>query len=68
MGRRIDVDHLVGTAEIADLLEVGHIQTVTNWRRRYPDFPRPVIERRNISLWDWREVEAWARATGRLPN
>lgn len=66
MGRKIDVDDLVGTIEIAELLDVAHHNSVNNWRRRYPDFPAPVIERRNIALWLWPEVEAWARATGRL--
>ncbi len=68
MGRKVDVDDLVGTAEIRDLLGLTHIETVNAWARRYPDFPRPVIKRPNVSLWLWPEVKDWARRTGRLPK
>jgi hypothetical protein len=62
----VDVDDLVGTPEIAERLDISDLQTVGNWRRRYPDFPDPVIHIRQVMLWLWPEVEAWARQTGRL--
>ena len=66
VGKKVDVDDLVGAAEIADRLDIAHRETVINWRRRYPDFPRPVAELRSALIWSWPDVEAWARATGRL--
>ncbi len=66
MGRRVDVDQLVGTSEIAHRLGIAHPETVHAWRQRYDDFPAPVITLRIGLVWDWRDVERWARATGRL--
>ena len=62
----VDPDHLVGAAEIAQRLGLAHPETVHNWRRRHPEFPQPVATVGNVSVWSWPDVEAWARATGRL--
>jgi hypothetical protein len=67
MGRRIDVENLVGAAEIAERLDVARPQVVHEWRRRYRDFPEPVAQLKQALVWNWPEVERWARATGRLP-
>lgn len=66
MGRKLDVDLLVGTAEIADRLGVARPQVVHDWRRRHADFPQPVAVVSRVGLWYWPEIERWARATGRL--
>ena len=66
MGRRVDVDDLVGAQEIADRLGVSRPQVVHEWRRRHADFPEPVVTLTMGLLWAWPDVEAWARATGRL--
>lgn len=65
MGRRIDVDQLVTSHDIADRLGIGW-RVVHDWRRRYDNFPEPVIARHRVLVWHWGDVEAWARATGRL--
>jgi hypothetical protein len=57
---------LVGAAEIAERLNLAHAQSVHSWRRRYSDFPEPVAQLSVGLIWPWREVEGWARATGRL--
>jgi len=31
-----------------------------------PNFIKPIVELTGILLWDWRDVERWARATDRL--
>jgi len=59
-------DELVGTAEIADRLGLAHSTTVHSWRNRYPDFPQPVSRIGPAYVWRWSDIEAWARATGRL--
>lgn len=66
MGRKVDVDQLVGAAEIAQRLGVTKPQTVHSWRRRYPEFPKPVAILKQAMVWAWPDVEAWARHTGRL--
>jgi hypothetical protein len=66
VGRRIDVDQLVGTAEIAKRLGVKRPQVVHDWRKRHEDFPAPVARLSQVWIWNWPEVERWARATGRL--
>lgn len=66
MGRRIDADHLVGAAEIATRLDLSHTQTVHTWRRRYDDFPEPIAQLEQALVWNWPDVERWARSTGRL--
>lgn len=66
MGRKVDVDNLVGTAEIAERLGVSRHQVVHDWRRRHDDFPEPVAKLKRGLIWNWPDVERWARATGRL--
>jgi hypothetical protein len=66
VGRKVDIADLVGTPEIAERLDIEHHNTINTWRRRHPDFPEPVLRLRNVALWLWPEVEAWARRTGRL--
>lgn len=60
------MDHLVGTAEIAERLGIKHPETVHDWRRRYEDFPEPISQLRMGYVWNWPEVERWARVTGRI--
>ncbi len=57
---------LVGAMEIARRLGASRPQTVYAWRRRHPDFPRPVAELSIGLVWAWTDVEEWARQTGRL--
>jgi predicted DNA-binding transcriptional regulator AlpA len=66
MGRQVDVDDLVGAAEIAERCGVKRPQVVHDWRRRYPDFPEPVTQLRTALVWSWSDVERWAKSTGRL--
>ncbi len=66
MGKKVDLDNLVGATEIAQRLGVKRPHLIHDWRRRHPEFPKPVLELTGILVWDWREVEVWAKATGRL--
>jgi predicted DNA-binding transcriptional regulator AlpA len=65
MGRKVDVDNLVDAIEIAERLGLERT-AVHNWRRRDTNFPQPVAQLRQTPVWDWTDVERWARATGRL--
>ncbi len=53
-------------AEISRLAGVTRA-TVSNWRRRHPDFPQPRGGTEASPSYDRREVEAWLAARGRLP-
>jgi chromosome partitioning protein len=66
MGRKVDAGNLVGASEIARRLGVTRPQAVHNWRHRYDDFPEPVAELDMGIVWNWPDVERWARKTGRL--
>jgi hypothetical protein len=54
----------VGAAEIATRLRVKP-QTVHAWRHRKL-MPAPRWTVSGQPAWDWSEIEAWARRTGRL--
>ncbi|GAA2160238.1 N-6 DNA methylase [Actinomadura napierensis] len=58
-------DHLTA-AEISRLAGVTRA-TVSNWRRRHPDFPQPSGGTEASPSYDRRQVEAWLDARGRLP-
>jgi hypothetical protein len=62
----VDPADLVDATDIAARLGIAHPNTVHSWRHRYDDFPEPVFRRERVLLWRWPDVEAWARATGRL--
>jgi len=66
MARRVEVDNLVGAAEIARRVGVSRPNVVHDWRRRYADFPKPVAHLRQALVWNWPDVERWARRTGRI--
>ena len=51
-------------AAIARLAGVGRA-AVSNWRRRYPRFPKPVGGSPTSPTFDRAEVEAWLKATGK---
>ena len=51
-------------AAIARLAGVGRA-AVSNWRRRYPEFPRPVGGSSTSPTFDRAEVESWLKVTGK---
>jgi len=63
---QIDTDQLVDLAEVAALIGIDNPRGVSVYRRRYRDFPTPVIVKGRCVLWLRSDVEAWARETGRL--
>jgi predicted DNA-binding transcriptional regulator AlpA len=65
VGRKLDVDQLVGAAEIAERLGVARPQVVHSWRRRHADFPKPVAELQQALIWYWPDVADWATKSGR---
>ncbi|MFB6889182.1 N-6 DNA methylase [Kitasatospora sp. NPDC056327] len=55
----------VTAVEIARLAGVGRA-AVSNWRRRHPDFPRPVGGTDSSPAFALAEVESWLRAQGKI--
>lgn len=55
----------ISASGIADLAAKGNRSTVSNWRRRYPDFPQPVAGSAASPLFNLAEVQAWLRQHGR---
>lgn len=68
MGRKVDASLLVGAAEIAERFGLAQAQTVHAWRRRYSNFPEPVVRLQKAFIWYWPDVQKWGKATGRLPS
>lgn len=59
-----DTDEEITAAVIARLAGVGRA-AVSNWRRRYPEFPRPVGGSLTSPTFSRAAVEAWLTATGK---
>src|SRR5690242_5978789 len=57
-------DATVNAGDIARLADVGRA-AVSNWRRRYEDFPQPVGGTASSPLFSLPEVEAWLRRNGK---
>ncbi|MFF7452670.1 N-6 DNA methylase [Kitasatospora sp. NPDC008115] len=55
----------VTAVEIARLAGVGRA-AVSNWRRRHPDFPRPVGGTDSSPAFALTDVESWLRAQGKI--
>lgn len=65
VGRTVEVENLIDAQGIADRLGLSHRQAISVYMQRYPNFPQPLGMWGRTRLWDWLEVEAWARQTGR---
>ncbi|MGH8967143.1 MAG: N-6 DNA methylase, partial [Actinomycetes bacterium] len=57
-------DPTVSTGDIARLGRVGR-PAVSNWRRRYDDFPAPVSGTPSNPRFALSEIEAWLRRSGK---
>jgi predicted DNA-binding transcriptional regulator AlpA len=62
MGRKVDVDDLIDTRTVAEILGLAHRNTVSEYQARYEDMPRPVVDLGSgrSRLWLRPEVERWA--------
>jgi predicted DNA-binding transcriptional regulator AlpA len=63
---KVDPSDLLNAREVASVLGLAHREAIATYRRRYPDFPAPVVVKGTCVLWLRHEVDAWAKATGRL--
>lgn len=58
------MDETVNAGDIARLADVGRA-AVSNWRRRFEDFPAPVGGTASSPLYLLRDVETWLRRNGK---
>lgn len=63
VGTKVDSDDLVGATEVAAILRLSHPSSVTTYLRRYPDFPKPVVDLSSsrVRLWRRQDIEKWHR-------
>jgi glutathione-regulated potassium-efflux system ancillary protein KefG len=63
----VRTEDLADAQELAELLGLGHSNSVSTYQRRYPDMPRPVIDLGpgRPKLWLRPHVRAWAAARER---
>jgi predicted DNA-binding transcriptional regulator AlpA len=66
MSSSIRINDIVGAHEISERLGGSQTSLVHVWRLRHKSFPQPVVVLQAGMLWDWNEVEAWARKTKRI--
>ena len=69
MGRHVDVDDLIDAAQVAEVLGLSRATAVSVYVRRYPDMPRPVVDRgpNRARLWLRSEIVAWAASRRSAP-
>lgn len=62
MSPRVDTEDLIDAQRIADVLDLSHRNTVSQYQRRYPDMPRPVVDlgEGRVKLWLRPQIERWA--------
>jgi predicted DNA-binding transcriptional regulator AlpA len=62
---KVDPSDLINASEVASVLGLAHREAIATYRRRYSDFPDPVIKKGTCVLWLLRDIQAWAKSTGR---
>ena len=59
---KVAIEDLLNATEVAEVLGLAHRTAISTYRRRYPDFPVPVMSKGTCVLWARADIEAWARA------
>lgn len=64
----INTDDLIDAQGVADMIGLKFRNAVSEYQRRYPEMPRPVVDlgRGRSMLWSRTAIEKWARETGRI--
>ena len=61
MGRRVDLDDLIDAGGVAELIGLTHRNNVYSYRRKYPDFPAPVITHGRCYMWHRGDIRRWIK-------
>jgi predicted DNA-binding transcriptional regulator AlpA len=62
---KVDPTDLINASEVAVVLGLAQREAIATYRRRYSDFPIPVIKKGTCVLWLLQDIQDWAEATGR---
>lgn len=70
---QVNTEDLVDASEVAEILGLGQRQSVNTYRKRYADFPEPVLTKNSglCTLWLRQNIEDWRasrRHTARKPR
>lgn len=57
----VDIDDLIDSSQVAEMLGLSHRNSVTTYQRRHPDFPTPRVVRGNgrVNLWLRQDIADW---------
>lgn len=63
MARLVDLDDLIDSGDVAKALGLANRNHVSDYRRRYPGFPQPVVTFNSgrCLVWLRSEIVAWNR-------
>jgi glutathione-regulated potassium-efflux system ancillary protein KefG len=58
----VPTEDLLDAQGVADILQLAHRNTVSQYQQRYDDMPKPVIDlgKGRVKLWLRPEIEGWA--------
>lgn len=56
----MQLDDLLNSSEVAEIVGLSRRESVTVYRKRYPDFPKPVSKKGRAFLWLRADVLVWA--------
>lgn len=59
------MSNYLSSTDIATICNV-HKSTVSNWKKRYNDFPLPVIENRETKLYDKADILEFLKRRGKI--
>jgi len=57
---KIDPAELIDAAEAAPIIGLDNPKGVHVYRRRYEEFPEPVVDKGRCVLWRRQDIEKWA--------
>jgi predicted DNA-binding transcriptional regulator AlpA len=60
---KVRIQDLIDARGVAEVLRLGHPNSVSTYQRRYADMPRPIVNlgQGRCRLWLRSEIEKWAR-------
>lgn len=70
MTPRVNTEDLIDSRDVARLLGLSHLHSVSTYQHRYGDMPRPVVDLGpgRPRLWLRQDMEAWATRFHRRTN
>jgi len=69
VGAKVDLNDLIGVAEVQAILRLSYPSNVTTYLKRYSDVPKPVVDLSNsrVRLWRRQDIIRWSDARKASP-